>query len=335
MRGFKLDQFGIEHLRLCDLKSPVPGRGEIILEVKALSLNYRDLLVIKGLYNPKLSLPVVPVSDGAGVVSAVGEGVDTVAVGDPVVTHFVADWIDGPFREEYIRGSLGTPGPGLAAEHVALPSHAVVPIPAGLDFAQAATLPIAALTAWSSMVTSGAVKGGETILTLGTGGVSIFVVRLAQAMGASVIITSQSDEKLLRARDLGASHTINYKAVPRWESAVLDLTGGHGVDLTVETGGVGTLSQSLKATRAGGTIAMLGALTGLQGEVNIAPVLMKRLHVCGIYVDCREAFLAMNRFIEKHDIVPVIDRTFPFEALPEALAHMASGSHFGKIVVTL
>ncbi len=335
MRQYALTDFGIDHLRLQPADRPRPGPGQVVVEVKALSLNYRDLMVVKGLYNPKPKLPATPISDGAGVVSAVGPGVGRVAVGDRVVSHFVSAWIDGPLKAEYAKTSLGTPGPGMAAEQVLLPDYALVPIPDGYDFAQAATLPIAALTAWSALVTVGHVQPGQTVLTLGTGGVSIFTLQLAQALRAKVIITSSSDEKLRRARELGATHTVNYRTRPDWEAAVVELTGGQGADLTVETGGAGTLNQSLRATRRGGTIAFLGALTGLRGELDLAPLLMKRLHVAGIYVDSRASFETMNRFLTEHNIRPVIDRTFPFEALPQALRYMESGAHFGKIVVHL
>jgi NADPH:quinone reductase-like Zn-dependent oxidoreductase len=335
MRAYRFDAFGLEHLKLVDARPQTPGPGEVALDLRAFSLNYRDLLVIKGLYNPKLKLPATPVSDGAGVVSAVGEGVTRVRVGDRVMSHFVAGWIDGPFRQQYTATTLGTPGVGLAAQQVILPAEAVVPIPAGYDFAQAATLPIAALTAWSALVTVGDVRPEQTVLTLGTGGVSIFALQLARALGARVIITSSSDDKLARTRQLGAYGTINYRSRPDWEQAVLELTGGAGVDLTVETVGPGTLDQSLKATRAGGTVALLGALTGRQGTVTTGLILMKRLRIVGIMVDSRAAFEALCGFLVEHGIQPVIDQCFSFEHLPYAFRCMEAGHHFGKIVVTV
>jgi NADPH:quinone reductase-like Zn-dependent oxidoreductase len=335
MQTYRFDAFGLEHLKLVDARPQTPGPGEIALDVKAFSLNYRDLLVVKGLYNPKLKLPATPVSDGAGVVSAVGERVTRVQVGDRVMSHFVAGWIDGPFRQEYTATTLGTPGAGLAAQRAILPAEAVVPVPAGYDFEQAATLPIAALTAWSALVTVGNIRPGQTVLTLGTGGVSIFALQLARAFGARVIITSSSDDKLARARQLGAYGTINYRQQPNWEQAVLELTGGEGVDLTVETAGPGTLDQSLRATRAGGTVALLGALTGRQGMVTTGLILMKRLRLVGIMVDSRTAFEVLCSFLVEHRLQPVIDQRFRFEQLPDALRCMEGGHHFGKIVVTL
>lgn len=335
MRAYRLEQFGLQHLELVEIDEPRPGPGEILLDVAALSLNYRDLMVVKGAYNPKLELPVTPISDGAGVVVAVGEGVTRVRAGDRVTTHFVADWIDGPFRGEYVNSTLGTPGPGLAAEMVALPAEAVVPVPDGWTLGQAATLPIAALTAWSALVTVGQVRPGYSVLTLGTGGVSIFALQIAKALGAVVIITSSSDEKLQRARDLGADHTINYMLDPAWERKVVEITQGRGVDVVVETGGAGTLDQSMQAARAGGTIALLGALTGVKAEVTTGLILMKRLVVAGVMVDSRKAFADMNRFLTEKSIRPVIGNTFSFSELPQALRHMESGGHFGKIVVEM
>ncbi len=334
MRAYRFDEFGLQHLKLGEVDPPRPGPGEIVLDVKALSLNYRDLMVVKGWYNPKLKLPATPISDGAGVVAAVGEGVERVQVGDRVVSHFIAGWIDGPFKGEYVGTTLGTPRAGLAVEQVLLSAEAVLPLPTDYDFTQAATLPIAALTAWSALVTAGRLAGGQTVLTLGTGGVSIFALQLAKALGARVIITSSSDQKLARARELGADHTINYRTQPDWDRAVLEATNRLGADVTVETGGAGTLNRSLNATRAGGVVAMLGALTGLQDKIDLAPVLMKRLHIAGIMVDSRAAFEALNRFIEQHGTRPVIDRVFPFERLPDAFRLMEAGGHFGKIVVS-
>lgn len=333
MRRYAFDSFGIEHLRLVDAPVPDPGPGEVRIATRALSLNYRDVLVIGGGYNPRLRLPATPLSDAAGVVSAVGDGVTDVAVGDRVMTHFIADWQSGPYDGRYLATTLGTPGPGVAAEEVCVPAHATVPIPDGLDFAAAATLPIAALTAWSALVTEGDIAAGETVLTLGTGGVSVFALQLGTSLGARVIVTSSSDEKLARCRDLGAAATVNYRTTPDWDAAVLDATGGEGAHVVVENGGVGTLSQSLRAVRAGGVVAMLGALTGLEGRVDIAPILMKRVRVAGILVDSRARFLDLLTHLARHPIEPVISDRFAFDALPAALAHQRAGNHFGKIVI--
>lgn len=334
MRRFVFDGFGLDRVRIETAAEPAPGAGEVVVDVKAISLNFRDLLVLTGKYNPKLRLPAVPVSDGAGVVVAVGPGVSDVRVGDRVMTQYVPDWQGGRYRFEYLRSALGTPGPGLAAERVALPQAAVLPLPRGYDFAQAATLPIAGLTAWSALHAGGPPPAGATVLALGTGGVSIFALQIAKALGLRFLITSSSDEKLRRAAALGADHGVNYRTQPDWPKAVLEATGGAGADITIETGGIQTLDASMAATRADGVIAMLGALTGLQGPINAAPILMKQLHIHGILVGSRAAFGEFARFLEAHAMRPVIDRTFPFEDLPAALRFMQEGGHFGKIVLT-
>ncbi|MEM7203371.1 MAG: NAD(P)-dependent alcohol dehydrogenase [Planctomycetota bacterium] len=334
-RRWELSEFGLEHLARQSVTLPDPAPGHVRLAVKAISLNYRDLLVVRGHYNPKLPLPAVPISDAAGVVEAVGDGVTRVAPGDRVMTHFVADWLEGSFRADYLATTLGTPGPGLAADHAILNAEAVLPIPAELGFAAAATLPIAGLTAWSALTTDGGAQPGNTVLTLGTGGVSIFAVQLGRAMGLDVIVTSSSEAKLDKVRGLGATAGINYRSQPAWEREVLARTDGRGADVVVENGGAGTLTQSLRAVRAGGTVAMLGALTGLRAEIDIAPILMKRVRVQGIMVNHRRAFEELLAFVLQHRITPVIEASFGFDELPQALEHMAAGSHFGKIVVVL
>ncbi len=334
MRQYELGQFGVSNLILRDdVPLPSPGPNEVRFAPRSFSLNYRDLLVVNGAYNPRLALPCTPVSDGAGEVTAVGEGVTSWKIGDRAVTQFVVGWRKGPFRSEYTTTTLGTPGPGLAADEVVLSEDALVPLPEGLDFAESSTLPIAALTAWSALRTEGKIEAGQSVLTLGTGGVSIFALLLGKALGARVLVTSSSDEKLARAKELGADDVINYRSNPKWEKEVLRLTEGKGVDLVVENGGVGTLSQSLRCVRGGGTIGMLGALTGLVGEVNIAPILMKRIRVAGIMVDSKSAFLDLLQFIKEKKIRPQIDSRLGFERLPEALSALESGNHFGKIVI--
>lgn len=343
MKQYLLTHWGFDGLQLRDCPVPTPGTGEIRLDVRALSLNYRDLLVCKGLYNPRLRLPAVPISDAAGVVSAVGPNVTRVAVGDRVMTHFVAGWIDGPFEAEFPKTSLGTPGPGLAAEQVILPAEALLPIPRNLTFTEAATLPIAGLTAWSALVTEGGLDRAAVatsghsrppvVLTLGTGGVSIFSIQIAKALGATTILTSSSDAKLERAKNLGADICVNYRANPEWDKLVIEQTDGRGADITVETGGAGTLDASMRATRGGGLLAVLGALTGVRAEVTTALILMKRLRLAGVYVDSRAAFARFAAFVEQRGLRPVIDACFDFESLPRALRLMERGEHFGKIAI--
>ncbi len=335
MKRWAFDRFGGENLRLEEVDPPRPGPGEVVVRLGAASLNYRDLLILSGRYNPRLPLPQVPVSDGAGEVVAVGEEVRGFGPGDRVITHPVVGWEDGRFRREYARATLGGPGPGMGQEQVALPEAAVVRAPAGWSHEEASTLPIAALTAWSALVTEGPVREGETVLTLGTGGVSVFALQLGKALGARVIITSSSGQKLERAKQLGADHGIHRIEDADWDRTVRTLTGGAGADLVVENGGAGTLSQSLRATAAGGTVALLGALTGLAAPVEFAPAVMRRIRIAGVMTDCRRALRDLVAFVEKRSLRPVVDRVFPLDELPAALDLMERGGHFGKIALRI
>ena len=335
MKRWIFDRFGSENLRFEEHAAPAPAPGEVLVGLSAASLNYRDLLILKGAYNPRLPLPQVPVSDGAGEVLAVGEGVTGFSPGDRVITHPVVGWEDGRFRREYARATLGGPGPGMGQEQVAVPEAALCRPPAGWSHEEAAALPIAALTAWSALVTEGPVEAGQTVLTLGTGGVSIFTLQIAKALGARVLITSSSHEKLERARELGADVGIHRIEEPEWDRAVRRATGGEGADLVVENGGAGTLSRSLRATAAGGTVALLGALTGLEAPVQFAPAVMRRIRIAGVMTDCRRALRDLVRFLEKTGIRPVRDRRYPLAELPAALDRMERGAHFGKIVLRI
>lgn len=322
--------FGLDNLKRVEQPEPQPRAGQVLLKMRAWSLNYRDLLVIKGLYNPKLPLPLVPFSDGVGEVVAVGDSVRRVKTGDRVAGCFMQKWLSGPITEPEARSTLGGGGTGMLAEYVVLDQEGVVPVPAHLSDEEAAALPCAAVTAWHALVDSGRVKAGDSVLVLGTGGVSIFALQFARLHGASVIATSSSDAKLERAAQLGAGHGINYKTHPDWEKQVRLLTADAGVDHVVEVGGAGTLPRSLKAVRMGGHIAMIGVLSG-GGECSPMPILMKSIRVQGIYVGSRQMFEEMNRAIALHQMRPVVDRVFPFAEAPQALRYMESGSHFGKI----
>ncbi len=335
MRVYELrESFGIDHLFPVERERPSPGHGQALIKIEAVSLNYRDLLVVKGLYNPKIPLPFVPFSDGAGEVIAVGESVSRVKVGDRVAGIFMQDWLGGELTEEKTRSALGAGRQGMLAEYVVLNEDGLVLIPGHLSFEEAATLPCAAVTAWHAVVETG-IKPGERVLLLGTGGVSIFSLQFAAMVGAETIITSDSDEKLAKAAQLGANHCINYKTVPDWEKKVRELTGGTGADLVVEVGGAGTLPHSLKAARTGGRISMIGVLTGSAGEINPLPVVMKKIRMQGILVGSREMFESMNRAVSLHMLRPVIDRVFPFAEAGDALRYMESGAHFGKICITV
>jgi NADPH:quinone reductase-like Zn-dependent oxidoreductase len=326
------DGFGLEALRLAERPSPVPGPRDVLVQMRAVSLNYRDLLVVKGLYNPKMPLPRIPVSDGVGTVTAVGPEVKRIKVGDRIAGAFMPDWVDGEISEEKARAALGGSVDGLLAEQAVLPESAVVRVPAHLSDEEAATLPCAAVTAWNGLVASGGVKPGETVLVQGTGGVSLFALQFARLAGARVIATSGSDAKLQRALALGAAEGVNYKAVPEWGERVRQLAGGAGVDHVIEVGGAGTLPQSLRAVRMGGHVALIGVLSGY-GQANPLPILMKNVRVQGIYVGSRALFEAMNRAIALHQLRPVVDRTFPFAEAPAAFRLLESGAHFGKVVI--
>jgi NADPH:quinone reductase-like Zn-dependent oxidoreductase len=323
--------FGIDSLVVVERPQPRPGAGQALLKMRAFSLNYRDLLVVKGLYNPKLRLPLVPLSDGVGEVVALGDGVTRVKTGDRVAGLFVQKWLAGEPTEATARSSLGGGGAdGILAEYVVLDQDGVVPVPAHLTDEEAATLPCAAVTAWHALITAGRLQPGDSVLVQGTGGVSLFALQFARLAGARVLATSSSDAKLERARQLGAADGINYKTTPDWDERVRALTGGTGVDHVVEVGGAGTLGKSLRAVRIGGTISLIGVLSG-GGQVNPMPILMKSVRVQGIYVGSRDMFEAMNRAIALHQLRPVVDRVFPFAEIKEALRYLESGSHFGKV----
>ncbi|MBE9183016.1 NAD(P)-dependent alcohol dehydrogenase [Oculatella sp. LEGE 06141] len=324
---------GLDSLTLIKRPEPQPLAGQVLLKMRAASLNYRDLMIAKGTYGSKQTLPLVPFSDGVGEVVAIGEGVTRVAVGDRVAGIFMQDWIAGSFRAEYAASALGGAIDGVLAEYVTLHEDGVVHVPEHLSDEEAATLPCAAVTAWHALITAGHLTAGDTVLILGTGGVSLFALQFAKLVGAQVIATSSSDEKIERLLQLGASDAINYKTTPDWEQAVWELTHKAGVDHVVEVGGAGTFNKSLKSVRMGGRVSLIGVLTGSSSEVSTGTILQKSIAVQGIYVGSREMFTAMNRAIALHKMKPMVDRVFPFEQAREALAYMESGAHFGKIVI--
>ena len=334
MKVFEIrDGFGLDNLVAGERPRPEPGHGEVLLEMRAASLNFRDILMVKGHYNPHQPLPLIPCSDGVGEVTAVGEGVSRVAVGDRVATLFCQKWRGGSPDKIKLRSTLGGPHDGTLAQFMVLSEHGVVKVPEHLSDVEAATLPCAALTAWSALVTQGSVGAGDTVLVQGTGGVSLFALQFARALGARVIVTSSSDAKLETVRKLGSWREINYVDTPAWGKAVQELTGGTGVDHIVEVGGAGTLQQSLAAIRVGGQISLIGVLSGNSVELNIIPILMQNVRVQGILVGSREGFEAMNRGIAQHEIHPVVDRVFPFDEAREALVYMAGGRHLGKVCI--
>ena len=326
--------FGLDSLTVADRPEPKPGHGQVLVKMKAFSLNYRDLLMVKGLYNPKLKLPFVPLSDGVGDVVAVGENVTRIKVGARVAGTFFSKWIAGDLTEAGAKTALGGGAEGVLAEYVALDAEGVTPVPEHLTDEEAATLPCAALTAWNALVTQGKLKAGESVLIQGTGGVSLFAFQFAKMHGARVIATSSSDAKLARVHSLGASDGINYKTTPDWEEKARTLTG-QGVDHIVEVGGAGTLGKSLRAIRIGGQISLIGVLTGAANQVNPMPILMKHVRVQGIFVGSREMFEAMNKAIALHQLRPIVDRVFPFGDIRPALQYLESGAHFGKVCLQM
>ena len=326
--------FGLEALAITDLPDPSPRPGQVVVRVRAVSLNYRDMLVVKGLYSRKLPLPLTICSDCAGEVVAAGPGVTRLAPGDRVASVFMPGWIGGEVDEARAKTALGAAAPGVLAEKVAFHEEGLVKIPGHLSLEEAATLPCAALTAWHAVVEKGRVKSGDTILVLGSGGVSVFALQFARLAGARVIATSSSDKKLARLRDLGAAETINYTTTPEWDEAVRKAAGA-GVDHVIEVGGAGTMSRSLRAVRMGGRISLIGSLSGGAGEVNLMLCLMKSVVIQGIFVGSREMFESMNRAITMHKLRPIIDRVFPLEDAAAALRHVESGAHFGKVCIRL
>jgi NADPH:quinone reductase-like Zn-dependent oxidoreductase len=328
---------GVDSLTLVEKPESAPGPGQVLVQVRAVSLNYRDFMMVAGMYNPRLSLPMVPCSDGAGEVVAVGPRVASLRVGDRVMGTFFQGWDDGPPSEERTRDALGGGGgvPGMLSELVALNENGVIATPGNLSDEEAATLPCAALTAWNALFEDEPIRPGQTVLTLGTGGVSIFALQLAKAAGARVIITSSSDEKLARARALGADEGINYKTTPDWEKRARELTGGTGVDHVVEVGGAGTMAKSLRAVRVGGAVSVIGVLSGPGGEIDPIRILRGSVRVRGIYVGSRAMFAAMTRAIAQANLRPVIDRVFAMEQVREAWEYLKSGAHFGKVVIRL
>jgi NADPH:quinone reductase-like Zn-dependent oxidoreductase len=333
MKAYRLHAFGGPESLQCDeLPSPEPGPGQVRLRLRAASLNFRDLMMSKGIYNPKLKLPLIPLSDGAFEVAALGEGAMRFRVGDRVMSAFMPGWLDGPPSEAGARSALGAEAAGVLAEEVVLPAAGLLPIPVHLSFEEAATLPCAAVTAWNALVDTGGIRPGNSVLIQGTGGVSIFALQFARLAGARVIATSSSDEKLARVREMGASDGINYKATPDWDKRVRELTDRQGVDMIVEVGGAGTLPQSTRAIKIGGYIALIGVLTG-GGEFNPISLLMKNIRLQGIFVGSVRMFESMLKAIEVSQLHPVVDRVFPFDQAVEALKYLESGAHFGKVVI--
>ena len=336
MRAWELTEpAGPRALALVERPDPTPGPTDVVVRIEAISLNYRDLLMVRGRYSRTVRAGMVPCSDAAGVVTATGAGVRHVKVGDRVTSTFAPEWNAGRFSMPAARSALGTGAtPGVLADTVVLPDHGVLPPPSHLTQAEAATLPCAALTAWHALMEETPIGPGDVVLTLGSGGVSVFAVQFAVRAGARVIATSGDAAKAERLQALGVDRVVNYREVAAWGEAVRELTGGEGVDHVVEVGGAGTLEQSLKAVRLGGTVSLIGTLAGA-APVNLTPVFMRNIRLQGVLVGSREMFQRMNDDLSDPPMRPVVDRVFPFSDAPSAFEHLEAAKHFGKVVIEL
>lgn len=326
---------GIAGLEPVERAAPTPAPHEVLVRVRAVSLNYRDLMVARGNYMVSRSEPLVPCSDGAGDVIAVGSEVSGFKVGDRVIGTFFPHWVDGAPTPQKAAGALGAEADGMLAEQVALPESALVRIPDHLDYVEAATLPCAGVTAWNALFVEGRLKPGDSVLLLGTGGVSIWGLQLAKAAGLQAIITSSSDEKLVRARELGAAATLNYRTTPEWQDEVRRLTDDRGVDLVLEVGGQGTLKRSVASTAMGGTVAIIGGVSGFGGEFEPFALIGGAKRLSGIFVGNRTMTEDLARFVGVTGIRPVVDRVFDFDQARDAYAYLDAGRHFGKVVITV
>jgi NADPH:quinone reductase-like Zn-dependent oxidoreductase len=333
VRAWQIASFGIDSLEFVERPTPSPGPGEVLVGVRAVSINYRDLMVVKGQYNPKMRLPRIPCSDGAGEVVAVGEGVTAWKPGDRVCGIFMQNWLDGALTPARARGALGGDMDGMLTDFVVLNQKGIVEIPEHLSFQEAATLPCAAVTAWNALAAAD-LKPGSTVLIQGTGGVSIFALQFARLRGARVLGVSSSYKKLDRAYAMGLDAGLNYRDHPDWDRWATEQTGGAGVDLVVEVGGMGTLPRSLRAIRVGGTVAQVGVLAKEDEALPLGTILHKMARMQGIYVGSRKDFVEMNKAISLAELRPV-GENFHWTQACEVLKKMEEGSHFGKLVLTV
>ena len=336
MKVYELRAFGLEHLRLTERPQPSIAGRRVLVRVRAASINYRDLVMVGGGYGRHTPLPLIPVSDGAGEVVAVGEEVERLAVGARVATCMFPHWTSGRPTQAKLHDALGGPLDGTLCELIAADERALVEVPAWMSYEQAASLPCAAVTAYNALTGFGSVTAGDTVLVQGTGGVALFALQFATLLGARVVVTSSDEGKLARARELGARGTVNYRTTPNWGKAVRDLTGGVGVDHVIEVGGAGTLEQSIRATAVGGQISLIGVLGGARHELHLPRVFLQQIRLQGVMVGARETVEHMLRAIDLHRLEPVLDRRrFRFEEAREALAYMEEARHFGKICISL
>lgn len=337
MRAIAISEgFGIDRLTPVTRNLPDDlGDAEVLVRLHAASLNYRDLLMVEGKYNPDQSLPLVPCSDGAGVVSAVGSGVTGWRVGDRVMPCFAQGWTEGRFTPDFRHITLGGPLDGTLSTHIRVREEGLVRLPADLPFVEGACLPCAALTAWNAVVEQGGIGSDDVVVIQGTGGVALAALQFATALGSTTIVTSKSDEKLERARSLGATHTINYRRHPEWSRNVKELTDGFGADHVLELGGPATIRQSVRAVRGGGCVSMIGVLGGPVAELDLPLVVMRNVRLQGVTVGSRSSFERMVEFVEENDIRPVVDRVIALEDSANAFRYLRSAAHFGKICIDI
>ncbi len=314
---------------------PRPGPGQVLVRMSAWSLNFRDSLVARGAYGGPPRAGLIPLSDGVGFVEEVGDGVGRVQVGDRVAGCFMQSWLAGEITPEGAASALGGALDGMLAEYVVLSEQGVVRVPAHLTDEEAACLPCAGVTAWNALVRESRIKAGDTVVLLGTGGVSLIGLELARMHGARCLVTSSSDDKLAVARSLGAEATVNYRTTPDWEKTVLEFTGGRGADIVLEVGGAGTFDRSAGSLRLGGHLCLIGVLTGVAGPISTATLLRRHLRVHGIYVGSREMFEEMNRAIDATGMRPHIGRTFGFDEVRAAYDHLVSAAHTGKVTIRI
>ncbi|HET8708316.1 MAG TPA: NAD(P)-dependent alcohol dehydrogenase [Pseudomonadales bacterium] len=333
MRAVELKHFGLEGLAVGTREVQRPGAGEVLVKMHAASINYHDLATILGMANPRLAFPVVPLSDGAGEIVEVGEGVTDFSVGDRVASLFFQGWNAGEPTRARLSRVTGETTDGVLQEYWRVKTDGIIKVPDYLNYQEVATLPCAALTAWRAVVVEGKVKAGDKVLIQGTGGVSIFALQFCKLLGAETIVISSSQEKLEKAQALGADHLVNYKEHPEWFKPVKALSGGEGVDLVVEVGGSGTLVQSLRSVRIGGHVSMIGVLTGVANTVPTAMIMAMNVAVKGITVAHQDDFKAMLRAMQQAKLKPQIGEVFGFEECAKAISTMQAAKHFGKIVL--
>jgi len=334
VRAYELQpKAGLDSITRTERTDPRPGPGQVLLRMRAWSLNFRDLSVARGAYGVPPRAGLVPLSDGLGEIVEVGTGVTRARVGDRVAGIFMQGFLSGGITPQALTTALGGAMDGVLSEYVVLSDEGVVQVPAHLTDEEAASLPCAAVTAWNALVREARIKAGDTVLLLGTGGVSLFALQFAKLQGARVILASSSDDKLAIARRLGADETINYRAQPEWDKAVVELTAGRGADAVVEVGGAGTLDRSIASVRVGGTVCLIGVLTGVAGPVNTAAILRRHVRVQGIYVGSREMFEEMNRAIAQHGLRPLIAKSFAFEEARAAYDYLNRATHTGKVTL--